>query len=98
MSKARYFVRVDTFWQNSPDSWFGPYATRAAAQAAVDASDAAKPGRMARDVKEQTRVVGIYSATESAKAGRSHENTYGTGDGIPSTSDELREIEESYQL
>jgi hypothetical protein len=35
-SKARYYVRVDTYWQNSPDRFVGPFDTRDEAQAAID--------------------------------------------------------------
>ena len=33
---ARYFVRIDTYWHNSPDYFVGPFASREEAQAAID--------------------------------------------------------------
>lgn len=35
-SAAQYFIRVDTYWQNSPDYFVGPFDSREAAQAAID--------------------------------------------------------------
>lgn len=34
--KAQYFIQVDTYWQNSPDYFVGPFDTREDAQAAID--------------------------------------------------------------
>jgi hypothetical protein len=33
---AAYYVRVDTYWQNSPDRFAGPFESREAAQAEID--------------------------------------------------------------
>lgn len=32
-----YYIRIDTYWQHSPDTFVGPFASREAAQAAIDA-------------------------------------------------------------
>lgn len=37
ISAAQYFIRIDTYWQNSKDNFVGPFASREAAQAAIDA-------------------------------------------------------------
>lgn len=36
-TKARYYIRVDTYWQNSPDYFVGPFDSRDAAQQAIEA-------------------------------------------------------------
>ena len=74
-SKNTYYVRVDTYWQNSPDSFIGPFASRADAQTAIDAaldapnSLAVLAGNSPRDIKEAVRIHGILSKTEARKFG-----------------------------
>lgn len=72
---ATYYVRIDTFWQNSPDRFVGPFPTRAAAQKAIDAACADPQsqivvlGTSPRDIKHAIRVWGIMTATEARRAG-----------------------------
>lgn len=35
-SAAQYFIRIDTYWQNSPDYFVGPFDSRKDAQTAID--------------------------------------------------------------
>ena len=35
-SAAQYFIRIDTYWQNSKDNFVGPFNSREEAQAAID--------------------------------------------------------------
>lgn len=35
-SAPQYFIRIDTYWQNSTDNFVGPFESRDAAQAAID--------------------------------------------------------------
>jgi hypothetical protein len=94
MAKATYYVGIDTYWQDSPDRWFGPYESREAAEQALDKSNAARYdlGHSAQDVRNQTRCFGIFSATESKRNGRKPENTYNAP--IPSDVAELKKIED----
>jgi hypothetical protein len=57
--KAKWFVKVGSYWQGGVELFFGPYNTREAAEAAADASGAGRPdkGQGARDVKNQTCIV-----------------------------------------
>ena len=93
---AKYFIRLDTYWQGSPDRWFGPYPTKDTALAACDGSGAGRAdlGQMASDVKYQTRVLGIHNATESARMGRSPENSYPAVSKVPGDTDRLLTFED----
>lgn len=72
---ANYFIRIDTYWQNSPDHFVGPFESRETAQTAIDAAleapntCAVAAGQMARDVKNGIRVHGILSQTEAKRMG-----------------------------
>ena len=94
----KFYVRMDSYWQNSPDYFFGPYATRIAAEAAVAASGAGRHdlGQGARDVRHQTRILGILSATDARRAGMNERNQYPALDKLPGTTDELAQIETEY--
>jgi len=98
MAKAKYFVRVNTYWANSPDTWLGPYANREDAESAADNSGAGRSdlGQMTANIKEQTRILGIYNATESYRLGRSESNTVPAQKQLPGTIDQLRELEDVY--
>lgn len=72
---ARYFVAVDTYWQNSPYYFVGPFRTREAAQAAIDdvlTSDNVwlSTSICGGDIKTAVRVYpSILSATEAKQHG-----------------------------
>ena len=38
MAKATYYIRIDTYWQNSADSFVGPFASRDEAQAEIESA------------------------------------------------------------
>lgn len=94
---ATYYIRIDTFWQNSPDSWFGPYPSKQLADEAVETSGIFdnRLGFLAADVKNQTRCLGVYGATYSKNLGRTDENTY-AADILPPDIEQLRIIQEYY--
>jgi len=97
---SKFFVRLDTYWQGSPDRWIGPYPTLDAARAACDDSGAGRAdlGQMAGDVKNQTRVLGIHNGTKSRHLGRRDENTIPAQDKVPSSTAALRELERDYLM
>ena len=55
MAKAKYYVEVDSYWQNSPSIFIGPYASLEDAQKVADASRAVPASQMAPDVKYNVR-------------------------------------------
>lgn len=76
MARApRYFVRVDTYWQNSADYFVGPFDSRAAAQAAIDAIPTSANAWLASsscggDIRDAVRVYDtILTATEARARG-----------------------------
>lgn len=97
---AKFYIRMDTYWQDSADTWFGPYSTREAAVAAADNSGAGRDdlGQMARDVRNQTRILGIHNATESRKLGRKDRNTIPALEKAPGDIAELAALEEEYMV
>jgi len=94
--KATYFVRMDTYWQHSRDTWFGPYPTRAAAETACNESAAGRAdlGQAANDVRNQTRVLGIHNAGNSRKLGRQPANTLPALNALPGSTDALHTLRE----
>lgn len=76
ISSPQYFIRIDTYWQNSPDYFVGPFESRAAAAAAIDSvrtednnvwlSTSTCDG----DIRTAVRVYpGILTATEAKRRG-----------------------------
>jgi len=105
-STATYFIRIDTYWQNSPDRFVGPFESREAGQAAIDAAfeiennNVWMAGNNCGDVRYGIRVYpDILTKTEARKAGMKHYN-YGDhssniiGTTIPGNTSELHEAEE----
>lgn len=94
MSK-KYYVRFDTYWQNSPNHFAGPFDSREAAGAAIEAAEnadgskVARSSQMANDVRNGIRIHDIVSATEAKKYGL--KNSYKALDRIPKNTDELNE-------
>lgn len=107
MSRAApaYYIRLDTFWQGSPDRWVGPFSSRAEAEAEIarvadePESLIALPGRAAADVRHGIRVYGVFSRSA---AQRESLRDYSLGDErsnllgkrLPATTDELFDMEE----
>lgn len=93
MSKKQYYVRFDTYWQNAPDHFAGPFDSREAAEAAIKAAESAagskvvRSSQMAHDVRNGIRVHGVVSATEAKRRGLRH--NYEALDEIPVSTSEL---------
>jgi len=72
---ATYYVRLDTFWQHSPDRFAGPFGSREAAEAAIDAAttnpaaDVVRLDRRPRDIKYAIRVYGVLPASQALRLG-----------------------------
>jgi hypothetical protein len=83
--KAKWFVKVGSYWQGGVELFFGPYATREDAEKAADVSGAARPdkGQGARDVKNPTCIEAIYNATQARKCGLDFYNTVPASVKIP---------------
>jgi hypothetical protein len=98
---ASYFIRIDTYWQNSPDRFVGPFKNRKDAEAAIkvaqdaDTSLVVRPGQSARDIKRGIRVLGVVPATVARRNyGMTERNTLSRV--IPINTEDLREHEEAY--
>ena len=102
MVQAQYFIRIDTYWQNSANRFVGPFASRSAAQTEIDrAMDApmnlvCHANQTAIDIKNGIRVHGIHPRTVC-------ERNYGMNDQrnvltakIPLNTDELKDDEALY--
>lgn len=72
---STYYVRVGTYWQNSPDYFVGPFSSRHEAQSAIDraledpASKATLAGRHPVDAKYGIRIHGILSKSQAERIG-----------------------------
>ena len=74
MARARFYVEVDSYWQNSPSLFIGPYAGREDAQAAADASKAIPADKNAPDVRHNVRYE-IHNTTQAKRSGMNDDNT-----------------------
>lgn len=79
-SKPQYFVRFDSYWQNSPDYFAGPFDSKADAEAEIVRAESA-PGSMivrshqtASNVRDGIRVHGVMSYTSARRAGMRDES------------------------
>ena len=100
-----YYVRIDTYWQNSPDRWVGPFATATEAQAEIDKAVGAYDSKvtpatqMAADVKHGIRVLGIAPKSQAQRRGL---KDFSLGDDIsniignkiPLSTDDLFDLEQ----
>jgi hypothetical protein len=72
---AQYFIRVDTYWQNAPDYFVGPFASREAAQEAIDSIETAdnvwlSTSTCGGDIRTAVRVYpAVLTATEAKRSG-----------------------------
>lgn len=99
MSKAKpsYYVRIDTYWQNSPDRFVGPFVSREeASQAGIQAHDLPA---WSVDIKDGIRCQEVLSKSQARRSGM---KDFGLGDDssnvlsrIPCNMQELKEAEES---
>lgn len=100
MSAAKYYIRIDTYWQNSRDTFFGPYPTREAAATALTDSGVGRSdlGQAAHDIKNQTRCLGILNTTQARQNGMNNRNTIPAQNTIPGDLYELAELENIYLI
>ena len=102
--QGTYYIRMDTFWQNSPDRWVGPFDSRDEADAAIEAAREepgaliALPGVAAPDVRHAVRVYGVHPRSTAQRMGM---RAYALGDArdntlsrLPINADELFDIEQ----
>lgn len=90
--KETYYVAVKTYWLGAPTWWFGPHKSRSAAEDELSASSIVRHDLdcPARDMRYQTRCIGIFSNTESKSQGRCWKNTFNAP--IPGNESELNAI------
>ena len=96
-SAATYFVRVDTYWQDSPDYFVGPFATRADAQAAIDGIDTADnvwraDSLCGGDIRTAVRVYPeVLTATEAKRRGMrgDYSSKHNVINAMPTSGDDL---------
>lgn len=83
---ATYYVRVDTYWQNSTDYFVGPFSDRQAAERWLDAGRCGNginlAGHFATDIKHDWRAC-VISATEAKRWGMSY--AYDSYNVLPTT-------------
>jgi len=95
---TKFYVRIDSYWQNSSDTWVGPYESEEEAESSMDSESGpvrADLGYSAKNVRYQTRCNGIYSSTTSRELGRRLENTLPVCR-IPGDTSNLAKIQEYY--
>lgn len=74
-SAAQYFIRIDTYWQNSPDYFVGPFDSRDEAQTAIDsitteANVWLSTSTCGGDIRSAVRVFpAILTASEAKRSG-----------------------------
>lgn len=96
---ATYYIRFDTYWQNSADRFCGPFNSREEAEAEIKRAQNAPNSMVTRwgqspvDVKNAVRVLEIVTKTQ---AGRGL-NPGLTFDRLPLNLDELAD-EEQYMM
>jgi len=92
MAKAKWYIEVDSYWQNSPLLFIGPFASRAAAQAAANASDAVHQSMTASDVHHNVRYV-IKNTTGARRRGMRDNNIVSNlNTAVPSNTEELSRL------
>jgi hypothetical protein len=91
---ATYYVKIDSYWQDSPDRFFGPFTSRTEAEAAMHA-DIVRPDQHPADVVSALRGR-VVTASESRDR-RNEENTF-RGDLLATVHNvaDLRELEETW--
>lgn len=74
-NKATYFIRVDSYWQNSPDYFVGPFESKELAQAEINRATtdpdslAILSQHLASDVKNGVRVHAVINKTKAREMG-----------------------------
>jgi len=103
-----YYVRLDTFWQNSPDRWAGPFTSRDEAEQAIDDAARSKESLVVRlnqnpqDIKHAIRVYGVFPASQAIRRGmilpEMDIDRTNIIDRIPLDTDELFDIEQKMRV
>ena len=99
-SAATYFVRIDTYWQNSKDNFVGPFESRAAAQAAIDGIQTEdnvwlSTSTCGGDIRSAVRVYPtILTASEAKRMGMrdDYSSRHNTVPAMPSRENDLFEM------
>lgn len=102
-NRAQYFVRIDTYWQNSKDNFVGPFDSREAAQAAIDGIQTEdnvwlSTSTCGGDIRSAVRVYPtILTATEAKRMGMrdDYSSRHNTVPVMPSRENDLFEMLES---
>ena len=97
MAKAKFFVEIDTYYQNSASIFVGPFNSRDAAETAAEKSGATKCGQMTQNVRYDARYE-VHNTTSARKAGMKHNNTVSANVTIPGDADALNRTIEDYRL
>ena len=100
---ATYFVRINSYWQNSADYFVGPFGSRNEADSAIEKAVSAprslvcKSGQMSSDVKNGIRVFQPVSKTDAQRAGMREDfmNNRNVLPRIPLDTSDLMEMNES---
>lgn len=105
ITSPRYYIRVDTYWQNSPDRFVGPFETREEAQKALStvpesANVWLSTSTCGGNIRTAIRVYpAILTATEAKRSGmiddygHAHRN-YNIIPAIPRDTNELFDLEQ----
>lgn len=70
---ASYYIRFDTYYQNSADRFCGPFDSRKAAEKEIERAVNARNSKVVRygnqptDIKESVRVLGIVTKTQAGR-------------------------------
>lgn len=102
---ATYFIRIDTYWQNSADRFVGPFTSKALAEEEMQRALAAKNNVWSArslcggNIKYAIRVYpDVLTATEAKRMGMrplgALRGTNMIGERVPDSTDDLYEIEE----
>lgn len=68
-----YYIRFDTYWQNSADRFCGPFDSREAAELEIDRavratnSKVVRSGNQPADIRESVRILGIVTKTQAGR-------------------------------
>ena len=86
-SKPTFYIKTDTFWQNSPITWYGPFDGRQEAEEYIEAQrDWVRPGESPANIKDAVRVYGVYGKSQAVKLGY---RAYALGDLLSNDYDEI---------
>ena len=92
---ATYYIRIDTYWANSPDYFVGPFSNKLDARREIerarDEGSVWLSTRLSGDLKDGIRVHGINTKTNCVRVWRMKEEDI-IGKRIPKSATELHRI------